>query len=136
MVPNSPAAVKRARVRPSGRHAGCAAPTQGVGDTAGMNASSPASAAPRCDRMPAWAALQGHYEAHGRDFDLREAFARDPQRVVWTSGALWGIDSFDQWGVELGKSLAQRLVPRFASGDVTGLDPSTAALLRRLREPG
>jgi hypothetical protein len=50
--------------------------------------------------------------------------------------ALWGIDSFDQWGVELGKSLAQRLVPRFASGDVTGLDPSTAALLRRVREPG
>ncbi|MDE2565417.1 MAG: glucose-6-phosphate isomerase, partial [Burkholderiales bacterium] len=34
----------------------------------------------RCDHTPAWAALQGHYEAHGRAFDLREAFARDPGR--------------------------------------------------------
>ena len=37
--------------------------------------------APRGDRTPAWAALRGHYEAHGRDLDLREAFVRDPQRV-------------------------------------------------------
>jgi glucose-6-phosphate isomerase len=36
----------------------------------------------RCDRTPAWAALGGHYEAHGRAFDLREAFARDPQRAA------------------------------------------------------
>jgi glucose-6-phosphate isomerase len=36
----------------------------------------------RCDQTPAWAALGGHYEAHGRAFDLREAFARDPQRVA------------------------------------------------------
>jgi glucose-6-phosphate isomerase len=36
----------------------------------------------RCDRTPAWAALGGHYEAHGRAFDLRAAFARDPQRVA------------------------------------------------------
>jgi glucose-6-phosphate isomerase len=34
----------------------------------------------RCDRTEAWAALRGHFEAHGRDFDLREAFARDPGR--------------------------------------------------------
>ena len=34
----------------------------------------------RCDRTEAWAALHGHFEAHGRDFDLREAFARDPGR--------------------------------------------------------
>ena len=34
----------------------------------------------RCDRTQAWAALQGHYQAHGRDFDLREAFARDAGR--------------------------------------------------------
>jgi len=52
---------------------------------------------------------------------------------VFTSGALWGINSFDQWGVELGKALASRLLPRFASGDASGLDPSTAALLSRLR---
>ena len=34
----------------------------------------------RCDRTEAWAALRGHFEAHGRDLDLREAFARDPNR--------------------------------------------------------
>src|SRR5512138_863700 len=34
----------------------------------------------RCDRTVAWRALHGHYEAHGRDLDLREAFARDPSR--------------------------------------------------------
>jgi glucose-6-phosphate isomerase len=52
---------------------------------------------------------------------------------VFTSGALWGINSFDQWGVELGKALANQLLPRFASGDTSGLDASTAALLQRLR---
>ena len=36
----------------------------------------------RCDRTAAWAALAGHYEAHGRELDLREAFARDPQRFA------------------------------------------------------
>ena len=36
----------------------------------------------RCDRTRAWAALRGHFEAHGRDFDLREAFARDPGRFA------------------------------------------------------
>jgi glucose-6-phosphate isomerase len=52
---------------------------------------------------------------------------------VFSSGAVWGINSFDQWGVELGKALCNDLLPRFATGDTTGLDPSTAALLRRLR---
>ena len=52
---------------------------------------------------------------------------------VFTSGAVWGINSFDQWGVELGKALCNDLLPRFTTGDTTGLDPSTAALLRRLR---
>ena len=51
---------------------------------------------------------------------------------VYTSGALWGINSFDQWGVELGKALCNDLLPRLASGDTTGLDASTAGLLRRL----
>ncbi len=37
---------------------------------------------PRCDETQAWAALQGHFQAHGRDLDLREAFARDPGRFV------------------------------------------------------
>jgi glucose-6-phosphate isomerase len=52
---------------------------------------------------------------------------------VFTSGALWGINSFDQWGVELGKALAGDLLPRLASGDVNGLDASTAGLMKRLR---
>ncbi|HWI11620.1 MAG TPA: glucose-6-phosphate isomerase [Burkholderiaceae bacterium] len=52
---------------------------------------------------------------------------------VFTSGALWGINSFDQWGVELGKALASDLLPRLASGDAGGLDASTAGLLARLR---
>lgn len=52
---------------------------------------------------------------------------------VFTSGALWGINSFDQWGVELGKALCSDLLPRLSTGDVQGLDASTAGLLRRLR---
>ena len=51
---------------------------------------------------------------------------------VFVSGALWGINSFDQWGVELGKALCNELLPRLASGDTAGLDASTAGLLRRL----
>ncbi|MDP1901385.1 MAG: glucose-6-phosphate isomerase [Rubrivivax sp.] len=51
---------------------------------------------------------------------------------VYTSGALWGINSFDQWGVELGKALCDQLLPRLSSGDTTGLDASTAGLLARL----
>ncbi|MBX3637920.1 MAG: glucose-6-phosphate isomerase [Rubrivivax sp.] len=54
---------------------------------------------------------------------------------VWTSGALWGINSFDQWGVELGKALAGALLPRLTAPalDAAGLDASTAGLLARLR---
>jgi glucose-6-phosphate isomerase len=52
---------------------------------------------------------------------------------VFTSGALWGINSFDQWGVELGKALCNELLPRLADparrGDASGLDASTAGLL-------
>jgi glucose-6-phosphate isomerase len=51
---------------------------------------------------------------------------------VFVSGALWGINSFDQWGVELGKALCNNLLPRLASGDTSGLDASTASLLQRL----
>jgi glucose-6-phosphate isomerase len=52
---------------------------------------------------------------------------------VFTSGAVWGINSFDQWGVELGKALCNELLPRFDTGDTQGLDASTAGLLGRLR---
>ena len=54
---------------------------------------------------------------------------------VFISGSLWGINSFDQWGVELGKVLARDVEARLASGDAVGLDGSTAGLLRRLRAP-
>ena len=55
---------------------------------------------------------------------------------VFTSGAVWGINSFDQWGVELGKALASDLLGRFTAAgpaDGTGLDASTAGLLARLK---
>jgi glucose-6-phosphate isomerase len=51
---------------------------------------------------------------------------------VFVTGALWGINSFDQWGVELGKALCNQLLPRLESGDTAGLDGSTAGLLKRL----
>jgi glucose-6-phosphate isomerase len=54
---------------------------------------------------------------------------------VFVTGSLWGINSFDQWGVELGKVLAKDIEPRLASGDTAGLDASTAGLLQRLRDP-
>jgi glucose-6-phosphate isomerase len=52
---------------------------------------------------------------------------------VFVSGAVWNINSFDQWGVELGKALCNSLLPRLSSGDTAGLDASTAGLLGRLR---
>jgi len=52
---------------------------------------------------------------------------------VFVSGAIWGINSFDQWGVELGKVLAKDIESRLHSGDVSGLDASTAGLLARLK---
>ncbi|MFZ9493511.1 MAG: glucose-6-phosphate isomerase [Burkholderiaceae bacterium] len=52
---------------------------------------------------------------------------------VFTSAAVWGINAYDQWGVELGKALCNQLLPRLDSGDVSGLDASTAGLLTRLR---
>ena len=51
---------------------------------------------------------------------------------VFVSGSLWGINSFDQWGVELGKVLALDIARRLAGGDASELDASTAGLLRRL----
>ncbi|MCY7369943.1 MAG: glucose-6-phosphate isomerase [Polaromonas sp.] len=51
---------------------------------------------------------------------------------VFVSGAIWGINSFDQWGVELGKVLATDIEARLVSGDAGGLDGSTAGLLRKM----
>jgi len=53
---------------------------------------------------------------------------------VFTSGVIWGINSFDQWGVELGKTLASDLLPRLVGAqDGAGLDASTAGLLAWLQ---
>jgi glucose-6-phosphate isomerase len=57
------------------------------------------------------------------------------EHSVFTQGAIWGIDSFDQWGVELGKALARRIVPELQSAEAPNLghDSSTNALIRRYR---
>jgi glucose-6-phosphate isomerase len=52
---------------------------------------------------------------------------------VFVSGAIWGINSFDQFGVELGKVLAKDVEARLLSGDTQGVDASTAALIARLQ---
>ncbi len=56
------------------------------------------------------------------------------EHAVFTQGAIWGIDSFDQWGVELGKALASAIVPEL-TGDapVLGHDSSTNALIEHYR---
>ena len=57
------------------------------------------------------------------------------EHSVFTQGVIWNIDSFDQWGVELGKVLAQRIAPELESKDETSLghDSSTNSLIRRYR---
>jgi glucose-6-phosphate isomerase len=57
------------------------------------------------------------------------------EHSVFTQGAVWGIDSFDQWGVELGKALAKRIVPELQADGEPELahDGSTNALIRRYR---
>jgi glucose-6-phosphate isomerase len=57
------------------------------------------------------------------------------EHSVFTQGAIWGIDSFDQWGVELGKQLAVRIIPELQAPEEPTLehDSSTNALIRRYR---
>jgi glucose-6-phosphate isomerase len=57
------------------------------------------------------------------------------EHSVFTQGTIWGIDSFDQWGVELGKALAMRIAPELAAPTDGNLshDSSTNALIRRYR---
>jgi glucose-6-phosphate isomerase len=58
------------------------------------------------------------------------------EHSVFTQGAIWNIDSFDQWGVELGKQLAQRIIPELESKDEPALDhdSSTNNLIRQYRQ--
>ena len=57
------------------------------------------------------------------------------EHSVFTQGVVWGINSFDQWGVELGKALAQRIIPELKSASEPELDhdSSTNALIERYR---
>lgn len=55
------------------------------------------------------------------------------EHSVFTQGVIWNIDSFDQWGVELGKVLAQRIVPELTSTSALTHDSSTNALIERYR---
>jgi glucose-6-phosphate isomerase len=57
------------------------------------------------------------------------------EHSVFTQGAIWEIDSFDQWGVELGKALAKKIIPQLQASDEPDLDhdSSTNALIRRYR---
>jgi glucose-6-phosphate isomerase len=57
------------------------------------------------------------------------------EHSVFTQGVIWSIDSFDQWGVELGKALAQKIIPELESAEEPelGHDSSTNALIRRYR---
>ena len=58
------------------------------------------------------------------------------EHSVFTQGVIWDIDSFDQWGVELGKQLATRILPELDTNTATepGHDSSTNNLIRRYRE--
>ncbi len=55
------------------------------------------------------------------------------EHKVFVEGVLWGINSFDQWGVELGKTLATRVLAELEGGEAGAHDPSTAALISRFR---
>lgn len=55
------------------------------------------------------------------------------EHSVFTQGVIWDIDSFDQWGVELGKALASRIVPELESAERLGHDSSTNTLIERYR---
>jgi glucose-6-phosphate isomerase len=55
------------------------------------------------------------------------------EHKTFVEGAIWGINSFDQWGVELGKTLASRILLELEGGGRLKHDPSTAALIERLR---
>ena len=105
----------------------------------------------RCDRTEAWAALAGHYEAHGRGFDLREAFARDPQRFerfalqapevfADLSKGLWDehtrrllLELAREPGVVVSKSLlSQRLDPLGEPVDFGAIEVHVSNLRRKI----
>jgi glucose-6-phosphate isomerase len=57
------------------------------------------------------------------------------EHITFTQGTIWGINSFDQWGVELGKQLANRILPELAGSEkISSHDSSTNALINRFKE--
>ncbi|HET9730632.1 MAG TPA: glucose-6-phosphate isomerase [Acidimicrobiia bacterium] len=93
--------------------------------------------------LPPWRVMPGNRPSSVFVADQCTPFALGAliaayEHKVMTLGVLWGIDSFDQWGVELGKKLAQRIAPELRvdgpSGDgALAHDSSTNALIRRFR---
>ena len=98
----------------------------------------------KAEGTPAWLAPHRVFEGN-RPSNTLLAECLTPQTLgslvalyehsVFTQGTIWNIDSFDQWGVELGKVLARRTVPELESADEPQLDhdSSTNALIRRYR---
>ncbi|GAB4530659.1 MAG: hypothetical protein Tsb0010_12260 [Parvularculaceae bacterium] len=54
------------------------------------------------------------------------------EHKIFVQGRIWGVNSFDQWGVELGKTLAKRILPEL-SGETGQHDASTSALIKRVK---
>ena len=54
------------------------------------------------------------------------------EHITLVQGLLWNVGSFDQWGVELGKKVANSIIPALQSGDVSSLDDATAALVNQI----
>jgi hypothetical protein len=81
-------------------------------------------------KVSARAALQSHYKCSDSGIGSAGGYS------VFTQGVMWNIDSFDQWGVELGKVLAQRIIPELESKSepAVGHDSSTNNLIRRYRK--
>jgi glucose-6-phosphate isomerase len=55
------------------------------------------------------------------------------EHKVFVQGVIWGINSFDQWGVEYGKQLAARILPEFSADDLMVHDSSTNGLIRHFK---
>ena len=58
------------------------------------------------------------------------------EHKVFVQGVIWGVNSFDQWGVELGKQLASTILQEMRSGQAGSHDSSTSALLQRCLSSG
>ena len=73
----------------------------------------------------------GNHAAIGGEMCIRDRY----EHSVFTQGAIWDIDSFDQWGVELGKALAVKIIPELENAKVQlKHDSSTNTLIQRYRK--